>query len=218
MADEQQSPINIENAIYAELGDAGLSIEWTGELHGHIEQGDHGLKVVFPSDFRQYVKLGGKVFHLRQFHFHHPSEHWVDGQQHSMELHIVHQNASDGSLAVIGVFLEPGKGAAADSVGHLLTALSAADANGDAKPEVPTDPHEYLPKTWKEHYRYEGSLTTDPYSENVSWVVVRDPLELPKKEFAKLLSLFKAEARFPLPRNRRFILKTFDPPKAAKKK
>ena len=62
--------------------------------------------MTFAADERQYVVLDQKWFHLVQFHFHHPSEHWVDGRQQTMELHVVHQNIDDGSRAVIGVFID----------------------------------------------------------------------------------------------------------------
>ncbi len=88
----------------------------------------------------------------------------------------------------------------------------------EAKPTASTDPRDFLPKTWDQHYRYQGSLTTDPYTESVSWVVVKDPLNLPTAKLTELLKVFKSEARFPQPLNRRFILKTFDGPKPSKRK
>jgi len=219
MTDQQQSPINITNAIKADFGTDGLHIEWKGDIHGHVQHDDHGVKVVFASDCRQFLTLCGTRYFLRQFHFHHPSEHWVDGEQHTMELHIVHQNIDNGSLAVIGIFIEPGKakGVAPPLVSQLISVLSTtSEACGE--PSGPTDPRDFLPITWQKHYRYEGSLTTPPYSENVSWVVVKEPLEIPKAELKKLMGVFKAEARFPQPLNRRYVLKTFDPPKPARGK
>ena len=84
--------------------------------------------------------------------------------------------------------------------------------------DASTNPRDFLPKTWEQHYRYQGSLTTDPYTESVSWVVVKDPLQMPKAKLNELLKLFKSEARFPQPLNRRFVLKTFDAPKSSRKK
>lgn len=219
MANEQQSPINIQNAIYAEFGADGLSIHWQGDIHGHVHQDDHGIKVEFASDMRQVIELGGKLFHLRQFHFHHPSEHWIDGEQRTLELHLVHQNIDDGSLAVIGVFLEPGntKSLTPSLFAQIDTAL-ANEADLGAEANVSTDPRDFLPKTWERHYRYQGSLTTAPFSESVSWIVVKDPITIPTAKLNELLKLFKSHARFPQPLNRRFVLKTFDGPKPNKKK
>lgn len=219
MADQQQSPINIQKAIYADFGADGLSIHWQREIHGHIHKDDHGVKVEFASDMRLYIELGGKRFHLRQFHFHHPSEHWVDGEQRTLELHLVHQNIDDGSLAVIGVFIEPGN--AKSPFPSLMAQIDTVLGEGtqeEAKPNASTNPWDFLPETWEQHYRYQGSLTTDPFTESVSWVVVKDPLNLPTAKLSKLIKIFKSEARFPQPLNRRFILKTFDGPKPSKRK
>ncbi|QDT24408.1 carbonic anhydrase family protein [Gimesia chilikensis] len=216
----QQSPIDIRNPIYADFGDGKLKIKWNSDVYGHIHKGDHGMQVLFASDCRQYIELSGKQYHLRQFHFHHPSEHWVDGSQHAMELHVVHQNSHDGSLAVIGIFIDPGK--TKDPVHKLLTqiaSISFAGSNTKDDYHVSFDPNDFLPKDWKKHYRYEGSLTTPPYSENVSWVVIKDSFEVNETELSELLEIFESEARFPEPLNRRYILSTFkedDKPKGKK--
>jgi carbonic anhydrase len=55
---------------------------------------------------RQFVLLNQTRFHLVQFRFHHPSEHQIDGEQQTMELHVVHQNIVDGSQVVIGSLIE----------------------------------------------------------------------------------------------------------------
>jgi carbonic anhydrase len=61
--------------------------------------------------------LGGKItienttYHLKQFHFHLPSEHIDNGTSLAMEMHMVHASA-DNKLAVIGVFIDLDDGAA----------------------------------------------------------------------------------------------------------
>lgn len=96
--------------------------------------------------------------------------------------------------------------------------IFGSDSHEGTELNVSTDPRDFLPKTWEQHYRYEGSLTTDPYTESVSWVVLKDPLLMPIAKLNELLKLFKAEARFPQTLNRRYILKTFDAPKSSKRK
>ncbi len=44
-----------------------------------------------------------------QFHFHAPVEHTVDGKPYPMEMDLVHK-CRDGSMAVVGVFIEEGAG------------------------------------------------------------------------------------------------------------
>jgi carbonic anhydrase len=212
---EQQSPINLHDPIFADLGDRKLDINWPKDGHaisGHLAPSDHGLKIVFSPDQRQYITLDGKRFHLASFHFHHPSEHWVDGQQHTVELHVVHQSIDDGSLAVVGIFIEPSEddGPASEML-SVLKGLIAGPAEQRQKATIPTKPAEFLPPSPDEYYRYEGSLTTPNFTENVKWVVMRNPLAMNAQLLNSLIKEFGGEARFTQPLNRRFVLATFKP-------
>src|SRR4051812_9728255 len=212
MSFPQQSPINLKDPIFAELGDQGLEIHWEGVIPGHVIKEEHGLKVAFDPDYRQFVRLGDRDYHLVSFHFHHPSEHWVEGEQQTVELHVVHQNVNDATLAVVGIFIEVDESAAScpDLVPQLRTFLNAPP-DQEAATRVKADPLQFLPERWEEYYRYEGSLTTPEFSENVSWVVVRDPFPMKAQDLKALIFEFEKPARFPEPLNRRFVLATFRP-------
>lgn len=212
MSSSQQSPINLSDPIHADLGDKGLEIDWEGVIPGRIVRDDHGLKVVFAPNFRQHIRLGGKVYHLDSFHFHHPSEHWVEGKQHAVELHVVHRNIDDGTLAVVGIFIEAGepKSERPDLMRQLKAFIEGlADENAGEK--VLADPSRFLPGHQKEYYRYEGSLTTPGFTENVSWAVLRRPFVMSIDDLRSLTADFVEPARFPQPLNRRFVLATFPP-------
>lgn len=43
-------------------------------------------------------------------HIHAPSEHTFNGKAYDLELHLVHRNFMDNSLAVIGVFFDVEEG------------------------------------------------------------------------------------------------------------
>jgi hypothetical protein len=56
------------------------------------------------------VKFEGDTtsYKLNSYHFHHPSEHVLDGVRYPLEMHIVHQNTADNTKKlVLGVFLTP---------------------------------------------------------------------------------------------------------------
>ncbi|MCA9189473.1 MAG: carbonic anhydrase family protein, partial [Planctomycetales bacterium] len=156
MTNTQQSPINLTNAILADFGNK-LSIKWKKSANGKIKKDEHGVQIEFGGDQRQYIEVDHKQFHLVKFHFHHPSEHWLDGVQQTMELHIVHQNIDDGSRVVLGVFIEPSPSAKAvpSLVSQLRLFFSARDK--DADPSISTNPLDWLPKDTKHYARYEGS-------------------------------------------------------------
>ena len=54
------------------------------------------------------LDLEQKVFHLKQFHLHSPSENTIKGKSFAMEMHLVHAT-EQGELAVIAVMFEEGQ-------------------------------------------------------------------------------------------------------------
>lgn len=72
------------------------------------------------------LTLGNTTYHLKQFHFHLPSEHLDNGTSMAMEMHMVHQS-EDKKLAVIGIYIDLDDGA--PSTTHKAKA-AARDAKG----------------------------------------------------------------------------------------
>lgn len=209
MGQPQQSPIDLVNSILTDFGKDGLEIKWKKSALGTIHQDEHGVQVNFGGDERQYIVLDRKRFHLAQFHFHHPSEHWIAGKQQTMELHVVHQNVNDGSRAVIGIFIDTSGDA--KLVPTLVPQINSFIIDKDVQESSShsVNPLEWLPTDTSKYYRYEGSLTTPEYDENVSWVILKEPLLLPKSELVELIKIFKHPARLPQAINRRFLLANF---------
>jgi len=96
---DQQSPIDITGAIAARQ--PPLKISWT-ERPDTIVNNGHTIQLNFAAG--NTLDAGERRYKLTQFHFHHPSEHLVDGWKFAMEAHFVH-SAEDGGLAVVGGFL-----------------------------------------------------------------------------------------------------------------
>lgn len=202
---EQQSPINLTTPTYANFGKDGLEIKWKKSIFGKASTRDHGV-IEFDSDDRQYVVLNRRKYHLAQFHFHHPSEHWVDGVQLTFELHVVHQNVDDGSRVVVGIFLEPTEKPVTAPVSAPW--ITQQFTGGEDCPVVPQtlNPMEWLPDNFKEYFRYEGSLTTEPYSENVSWAILKYPKFVPTETLKSLIRCLRHSPRFCQPLYRRYLL------------
>lgn len=100
----EQSPIDIREPIKAQL--APLNITWAKTVDTIINNG-HTIQVNI--DDSSVLSVGaGRNYRLLQFHFHHPSEHLIDGKSFPMEVHFVHANAA-GSLAVVGVLMTTGR-------------------------------------------------------------------------------------------------------------
>jgi carbonic anhydrase len=74
------------------------------------------------------------------------------------------------------------------------------------------NPAHFLPdddQSLKQFYRYEGSLTTEPFSEDVSWYVVRGHAAVSKTQVNQLQICAEQEARPAHALDRRFILRSF---------
>lgn len=194
----QESPVDIDRPIEARL--PPLGIEWP-KPPDTIANNGHTIQLDFAAG--NTLTLGDQRYGLKQFHFHHPSEHLVAGHRFAMEAHFVHA-AADGSVAVIGVFVVPGTGNAA--FGKIVATMP-----GDEAPPAPADPAidatALLPPK-RAYYRYEGSLTTPPCTETVDWLLFVDPIEVTSADIAQFARLYPMNARPVQQRSRRFILRS----------
>lgn len=142
---------------------------------------------------------GEDVFELKQFHFHSPSEHTIDGEHFPLEMHLVHQSDS-GELAVIGVLIKEGP----EHQGFVGIFRYVPPERGKAVhyEDVTVDIDALLPETGST-YRYFGSLTTPPCSEGVLWMVFTDPIEASARQIASMADLIAPNNRPVQPRNDR---------------
>jgi carbonic anhydrase len=194
-AGDQQSPINITNTIAADL--SAPLINWSPFIPV-ISNNGHTIEVKPVAG--NTVILDGKSFGLVQIHFHHTSEHTINDQQYPMEVHFVHQ-ADDGKLAVLAVLFAEGH------ANQPLTEIwSAAPAViGEISANFTFDPKSLLPID-RQHYRYQGSLTTPPCSQIVNWVVFKQKLTISAEQIAAFATVFDENTRDTQPINRRHVL------------
>lgn len=195
---KQQSPIDLGGAMPVRA--PAPHPDWTPAHGGMLLNTGHTIQ----ADLRDAgsLDLNGARYTLKQMHFHHPSEHTLDGKRYPMEAHFVHQSA-DGRLAVIGVMFEEG---AANPMLDRMWSTAPARA-GRAAVSYDFDLNQLSPASGGA-YRYEGSLTTAPCSENVSWTVMAQPVEASHAQLEAFAALFPNNARSVQPLNRRYVLKT----------
>lgn len=193
----QQSPVNLEGGVKAEA--SGPVLNWKAVPFSVVNNG-HSIELR-PHGDAGGADLNGRYYALRQFHFHTPSEHAVDGRRAPMEAHFVHE-AEGGALMVLAVFLEPGHDNAAFS-----TLMGAAPHKpGKADLAAPLDPSALLPQA-RQLYRYEGSLTTPPCAEVVDWNIYTTPMKVAQGDIDTFKALFPMNARPLQAMNRRFLLR-----------
>ena len=169
----QQSPIDLVPTKDSNL--APLKINYTVGSKSEINNG-HTVQVNIKAG--NTLNIDGTTFELKQFHFHTPSENHINGQSFPMEAHFVHASA-DGKLAVISVMFK--EGAKNPTLNMMLKKFPLTK-----QVETPlTFSEDYLnvmfPNTL-DYYEFMGSLTTPPCSEQVRWIVLKNPISASKAQ------------------------------------
>ena len=196
-----QSPIDIPDATVRKGDLPSLLFNYKPVPLKIIDNG-HTVQVNYsPGSF---VTIEGKRYELLQFHFHKPSEEKIDGKGHDMVAHLVHQGPG-GKLGVVAVFLDAGKGNAL--VKTLWDNLPKEKDKEVVLDAVKVNAIELLPSN-KGYYTFAGSLTTPPCSEDVSWYVLKTPVQVSAEEIARFGQLYPMNARPVQPLNGRDIMGT----------
>lgn len=182
---QKQSPINIDKFVQGEVPPLTLNYS---ETPLEVVNNGHTVQVNYAPG--STLTVGDATYDLLQFHFHTPSEHYLNGVPAAMEVHFVHKDKG-GTLGVVGVMMKIGAENAAikDIWSNIPAAGESKTVEGksiSALALLPSD-HEYL--------KYEGSLTTPPCSEGVQWHVIKEPIEISHEQLLAFQTLFPVNAR-----------------------
>lgn len=177
----EQSPIDLADAGDADLADIVFNYvpsDLTVLNNGHTIQANY--------DSGSSIDLDGETFNLLQFHMHAKSEHTMNGEYFPLEIHLVHQ-AESGQLAVVGVMIE--EGAANDALAPLWENLPGEKSDAMAVADASIDAAGFLPEE-QSSFRYMGSLTTPPCSEQVRWHVLTSPISMSADQIAMFTDIY----------------------------
>jgi len=194
-----QSPIDLVTTAAVNPPSGPLALHFTGHeyLAGEEDNG-HTIQVTLETGSTFTTARG--TYALKQFHFHTPSEHTVDGRSFPLEVHFVHQSA-DGHLAVVGVFFV--EGPANENLAQLIAHFPA-----EHKAEhFPADKIDFnlRPPVDTTAYNYQGSLTTPPCTEGVDWYLFRQPMTASREQIAAFAARLHHNNRPVQPLNGRAI-------------
>lgn len=154
------------------------------------------------------LRFRGTKYELAKIHLHNHPEHIVgEGEQAQFEIHLIHLPKEGGAapspMVVIGILYSP------NGKGHKKGFKCLCDK------DIKINPLDFFPlkedgepdlENW---YHYEGSLTTFPFSENVSWFVMRDQGNVTHDEIAPLGNKVTQHHREIQPLDRRLVVRSF---------
>ncbi|XP_048527785.1 alpha carbonic anhydrase 1, chloroplastic-like [Triticum urartu] len=136
------------------------------------------------------VMVDGKKYKLKQLHWHSPSEHTINGKRFAVELHMVHYT-DDGNITVVSILYRHGK---PDhflcQIKDKLAELSAEGCKaekGDPLPVGVVNMKELM-QGEDRYFRYVGSLTAPPCTENVIWNILGEIREMTKEQAVALMA------------------------------
>jgi carbonic anhydrase len=195
---KNQSPIDIKQASAKKANLEPIKFDYKPSPLKIIDNG-HTVQVNY--DPGSTITVGGKQYQLVQFHFHRPSEEKIDGKGFDMVVHLVHKSA-DGKLAVIAVLVKNGQ--ANPLIETLWNNLPKDKGAERAIENTQIDATALLPQD-RAYYTFAGSLTTPPCSEDVTWFVLRNPVQFSGKEIERFAKIYPMNARPVQPLNGRTV-------------
>ncbi|MDQ7075330.1 MAG: carbonic anhydrase family protein [Gammaproteobacteria bacterium] len=186
-----QSPIDFAGdakLITLTLTGADSGLNFSRKNNGHTIQLDEKDTAGAIS-----IELKNVTYTLAQFHFHAGSEHQDHSQQSAMEVHFVFANEDNFNprYAVVGLFIDQGENNPA-----LAKALSAVlpAANQTDSATINIAVANILNDSGKA-YRYTGSFTTPPCTEEVQWTVMAKHVTLGAAQIKTFTDLYSDNFR-----------------------
>ncbi len=194
-----QSPIDIRNPRKADL--PPIQFDY---MPSPLDIIDNGHTIMINAAPGSFITVGGRRYELKQFHFHRPSEEKIDGKGFEMAVHLVHAD-QQGNLAVVAVLIQ--KGEDNPLVHEVWNDFPKEKDKEEHFNNIQIDVSRLLPSD-RGYYTFDGSLTTPPCSEGVTWYVLEQPVTVTAAEIDQFSKLYRDNARPTQPLYDRVVLES----------
>lgn len=193
---KRQSPIDIRGGIRVDLEPIRFDYR---PSQFRITDSGHTVEVDVAEG--NHITVLGRAWQLTQIQFHRPSEERVNGKTFEMSVHLVHRDFAN-NIAVVAVLID--RGPEHPSIQTLWNHLPLDTGLSVEPPNATVDLAKLLPER-REYYTYMGSLTTPPCTENVLWMVFKDPIMVSPEQIGIFARLYPNNARPIQPMHDRLI-------------
>ncbi|PHH51130.1 Carbonic anhydrase [Ceratocystis fimbriata CBS 114723] len=201
----EQSPIALKTSS-AKPGCERLRFHGPTNGSGTLENSKDTLQVTSPDVSLVVASANGALpgspdprkLTLAQFHFHTPSEHFIDGMNKPLEVHFVFQD-EQSRLTVVGILIDYATKKTSPPSTFLENVFANVDQvteDGMTAPTMELNYSEIAGLLQGPIMQYAGSLTTPPCSEGVSWNVASELLYVSQQTYAKVKNIMRYNARF----------------------
>lgn len=186
-----------------------------GKINGCFE-GETGHAYFAVQGAGPLVRFRGVSYELKQIHIHSKSEHIVEQDDpHDLELHLVHAPLGSpiaSPLVVVGILFKVVS--EVEKSNKASTAIAELIKSAESHVCVTIDPLDLFPHPKGkldtiEWFHYEGSLTGYPYSENVSWIVMRHSATINESQIELFRKYAEQHSRELQPLDRRLVVRSF---------
>ena len=192
-----QSPVNIISYKAEKDAKQQFSFAFHSDFDA-VENLGHTLQVDFKKG--SICTVNGKDYASKQFHFHTPSEHLIDGVTYPLEMHIVNllnDSTNKPSYLVLSVVFKMGE--ENKFLKEFLNKVPHEEGEKEAlqSGEVKLDDllSQFAGNELKSYYAYKGSLTTPPFTESVQWVILKHVPEASEDQIMKIEKMEGNNAR-----------------------
>lgn len=195
----RQSPIDLRDGIAVDLAPVQFDYRRTGF---RIRDTGNTLQVEVGEGMG--IRVRGVRYALERFTLHRPSQDRVGGMAHDMAIYLQHR-AEDGRMAIVSLLLSAG-GEASPALQTLWNNLPL-DRGREFTPDAVLDLPALLPAE-PGHYLYTGSLPMPPCTEDVLWVVMKQPVAISADQLDVFARLYPRNGRPIQPANGRPLLES----------
>ena len=197
----QQSPVDIQRTEKADL--PPLRFDYTIAPLKFLINNGKTIRVNYhdAKGTGSFIVVGDTRYQLTQFHFHRPSEEYIQGKPFDMVIHLMHE-ADAGKVAAVAVLVKAGR--PNRTVQQLWDHMPSTEGDEHAIAGVDINPSNLLPPN-AAYDTYEGSLTAPPCTEGVTWFVLKTPVEVSQAQIDAFARLYPHDVRPLQPLNGRVV-------------
>lgn len=194
---KEQSPIDIRNAVKSNL--PAMKFEFKNGPLNIVNNGYTAVRVDYAPGNGNFVSVGSERYELTQFHFHHPSEEYINRRQYAMGIHFM-LKSSDGKTAGIAIMVNAANAnrradrRVENVVDTLWKYMPARAGKAHIIPGVEINPAGLIPRDTA-YYMYMGSVTAPPCTEGVRWYVLETPVTISRKRIDAFAKLYPHDVR-----------------------